>query len=294
LDFCSSVLFGERATQAAPEAVSILKTFDAVLSFLGGAEEPVTRRLEEICPGRIAAVDPRPMPAALRGGVHITRQWIQALNNSHRLIPAFDSITLDLGNRSHPGFTGNTALLRARLRLQRGPIALCHPGSGSLRKNCPLEALEKLVRQLSDHGWQPAWMIGPDEWERFGDGYAQRLLATAPVLYEPSVEIAADLVCAADLFIGNDAGMTHVSALADVPTLAIFGPTDPRVWRPLGRQVYVVSFPSKECPLIAWVDQCLTMMSGENNVPRGSSAGLGQRPSLGHEPKSGMPMVSKL
>jgi len=41
-------------------------------------------------------------------------------------------------------------------------------------------------------------------------------------------------------FIGNDAGVTHLAAALGVPTLAIFGPTEPARWAPLGRHVRVV------------------------------------------------------
>ena len=47
--------------------------------------------------------------------------------------------------------------------------------------------------------------------------------------------------------------MTHVAALAGVRTFAIFGPTDPRVWRPLGHDCHVVGFPTAD-GLDEWVD----------------------------------------
>jgi hypothetical protein len=40
--------------------------------------------------------------------------------------------------------------------------------------------------------------------------------------------------CAA--YIGNDTGITHLAAYLGCPTIALFGPTDPRVWGPLGRR----------------------------------------------------------
>jgi heptosyltransferase-3 len=36
-------------------------------------------------------------------------------------------------------------------------------------------------------------------------------------------------------FVGNDSGVSHLAAAAGAPGLAIFGPTDPARWRPLGR-----------------------------------------------------------
>jgi ADP-heptose:LPS heptosyltransferase len=36
------------------------------------------------------------------------------------------------------------------------------------------------------------------------------------------------------LFIGADTGPTHLAAELGLPTLALFGPTDPAMWAPLG------------------------------------------------------------
>ena len=63
----------------------------------------------------------------------------------------------------------------------------------------------------------------------------------APVVYEEDVGEAASLVAGADVYLGNDAGMTHVAAALGVTTLAVFGPTDPHVWRPLGPRVSVIA-----------------------------------------------------
>jgi len=42
------------------------------------------------------------------------------------------------------------------------------------------------------------------------------------------------------LFIGNDTGFTQLAAAAGAPTLALFGPSDDRIWRPWGEKVRVV------------------------------------------------------
>lgn len=40
------------------------------------------------------------------------------------------------------------------------------------------------------------------------------------------------LIGGAALFIGPDTGTTHLAAATGIPTIAIFGPTDPRKWAP--------------------------------------------------------------
>ena len=41
-------------------------------------------------------------------------------------------------------------------------------------------------------------------------------------------------------YVGNDSGITHLAAAVGIPVVALFGPTDPAVWAPSGRNVTVV------------------------------------------------------
>nr|MBA2253284.1 glycosyltransferase family 9 protein [Nitrospirales bacterium] len=51
----------------------------------------------------------------------------------------------------------------------------------------------------------------------------------------------------ADRFIGHDSGLTHLAACLQVPTVALFGPTDPIRWAPRGSHVRVVTGISCRC-----------------------------------------------
>jgi len=52
-------------------------------------------------------------------------------------------------------------------------------------------------------------------------------------------EIAA-LLGLAGAAVGNDSGPTHLAAAVGCPTVAIFGPTDPAVWAPVGAHVAAI------------------------------------------------------
>ena len=72
---------------------------------------------------------------------------------------------------------------------------------------------------------------------KFHPPFALRLYT--PVLF--SLPEAAAVLARAALYVGNDSGMTHLAALLGVPTVALFGATDPRVWSPRGRRVEIVA-----------------------------------------------------
>ncbi len=224
--------------------------FDRIISLLGGPLEAISRSISTLQGVDVLAVDPRPSEVTLHDGIHITRQWAAQLAEHGHPVPVEETAPIHLSESYRAGCTRRLA---QRLDGGDSRIVLCHPGSGGLDKCSPIEGLERLVRSLKATGWCVGWMIGPDEVERFGAVYLHGLRASAPVVYEESVDKAADLVCGARVYIGHDAGMTHVAALAGVRTLAVFGPTDPRVWRPLGRDSHVVGFPAAN-RLDEWVD----------------------------------------
>ncbi len=110
---------------------------------------------------------------------------------------------------------------------ERNSIVI-HPFSGGKRKNWPLESYGELGRRLNPKLVE--WIAGPEE-ELRG---AKR--------FEKLDELAAWLR-GAKLYIGNDSGITHLAAAMGIPTLAIFGPTNPTKWAPRGPNVRVLHAP---------------------------------------------------
>ena len=74
----------------------------------------------------------------------------------------------------------------------------------------------------------------------------QLLLADAPLAR------VAGVLSRCRLYIGNDSGLTHLAAAVGEPeVLALFGPTDPRVWAPLGPRVRTLTGPCPQAPCAA-------------------------------------------
>jgi ADP-heptose:LPS heptosyltransferase len=118
-----------------------------------------------------------------------------------------------------------------------------HPGSGGGAKCRPLESFSRLGARLAEAGLEPRFVVGPVEAERIGlerlrsaaDGLPLRLCRRIDDLLDETAEV--------ELWIGNDAGPSHLAAWSGIAVLAIFGPTDPAIWAPRGPAVEVVAPP---------------------------------------------------
>jgi lipopolysaccharide heptosyltransferase III len=110
--------------------------------------------------------------------------------------------------------------------VEREDYVVIHPFSGSARKNWPLERFRAIAAQL-ERVMPVKWCAGEEDPPLPG---AVRI----DDLYELACWLAK-----ARLYIGNDSGITHLAAAAGTPVLALFGPTDPEVWAPRGRNVRV-------------------------------------------------------
>lgn len=138
----------------------------------------------------------------------------------------------------------------ARLGLNeppKGGFITLHPGSGGKKKCWPADRFAKLAAETARSlGAEPLVFFGPadDETRCAFDAALPAGVRVHRAENLPLREVAA-LLSTARIFVGNDAGITHLAARC-CPTLALFGPTDPRVWRPLGLCVAVLCSPT-EC-----------------------------------------------
>ena len=131
----------------------------------------------------------------------------------------------------------------------RDPFVVFHVGSGSKEKNWPPESFASLVEAAEGAGYR----VFLPEGEADRESVRKVLSLTgekAEVVNLALTDLAA-LLAQASFFVGNDSGITHIAGQVGVHTVAVFGPTDPARWKPLGPRVRAVggrdgSFPSLE------------------------------------------------
>jgi ADP-heptose:LPS heptosyltransferase len=118
------------------------------------------------------------------------------------------------------------------------------PGSGAKEKNWPRDYFREIIE----------W------WQRSAGGKGRSLSGKVSVVLGPAEEAEypfwtqhaavarglslgqlAALLSLADVYLGNDSGVTHLAAAVGAKTIALFGPTDPAEWAPRGRDIEVIS-----------------------------------------------------
>jgi ADP-heptose:LPS heptosyltransferase len=166
---------------------------------------------------------------------------------AHKLIEAARLMRLEDEPPAPFLFTGDATERRAAaLTGGRGPILAVAPGAEWIGKAWPAERYAEVARRLL----APAGPMAGGRLMIVGE--AQDTHAAEPVRSAASRDATIDLVGKVDaltafaalkrarLFIGADTGLTQLAAAAGTPTLALFGPSDDRIWRPWGDEVRVV------------------------------------------------------
>jgi len=158
-----------------------------------------------------------------------------------------------------------------RLLARRQPVGerrevLLHPGSGSPRKCWPLERFAALSAKLCGDGHRVACLLGEAEVGRRAS-IREAMPAGVELLAGLDVVQLAERIASAAVFVGNDSGPTHLAAALLVPTVAVFGPTDPVVWAPQGEHVRVVGAPTRGTPQ-ATVEEVLAAVRSSGSTRR--------------------------
>ena len=136
------------------------------------------------------------------------------------------------------------------VRNAQGPIVI-HPGSGSREKCWPAQRFEELIGVLRDQGHTVTPLLGEverdrwpvEQWDHWVESLAARPIGDL-------VELHA-VLASARLFIGNDSGPAHLAAQMGLPTLALFGPTSPARWSPVGPAISVLAPPTPQA--MSWL-----------------------------------------
>lgn len=133
------------------------------------------------------------------------------------------------------------------------PFAI-HPGSLGENKCWPAASFAAVISQLVRLQQPVLLLAGPTDTEILKN--VQKHLSVPPksglltiLQNAPLLEVAQRLQ-QCKRFLGNDSGISHLAGMLGVPTLVLFGPSNPIWWRPLGPTVEVLQRdPIKRLPV---------------------------------------------
>jgi len=267
-DFSSSEWLGLFAEGVAfgPAAQATLARTQTAIVYLSGDTGTIEKALREARVKQMLIADPLPRGNGKEELLHAARRLLDPLapllgagyaEDALAILTVEDDVFLALDEAE---------TVRALERLGYDAVAdggfvALHPGSGGKAKCWPAERFARLAVKLALQGLTPLVFFGPAD-ENTRREFEEQIppgVSWECVNGRPLREVLALLTCAR-CYAGNDSGVTHLAARA-CPVVALFGPTEPRIWGPLGKRVRTMRAPGGSLERLR-VDEVVEAVSG--------------------------------
>lgn len=180
---------------------------------------------------------------------HTRHIWGKQDNNKHKVEQIADVIGITPPPQPRLWFDETTIAKAAALVPARGPVLAIGPAANWPAKTWPAENFIALIDKLTAEGSllpnaRVAVFAAPGE-----EKTAYQVLYSLPperridVIAKASPLVAAAALQRCNFYVGNDSGLMHCAAAVNVPTLGLFGPSWPQLYRPWGPRCAYVSTP---------------------------------------------------
>jgi ADP-heptose:LPS heptosyltransferase len=120
------------------------------------------------------------------------------------------------------------------------PFVVIHPGAGKQGNVWPPARFAEVASALRErHGAGVIAVRGPVDGSA-ADAFLRACRIRPAVVSSPGIGFLASLMKRASCTVCNDTGVMHVAGAAGARCVAVFGPTDPRRWKPVNETVVAV------------------------------------------------------
>lgn len=205
-------------------ALDMLAAYDVVVSWFGAGEPIYAAHLGRL--GRPVVIGrAAPSPESCR---HASWHLIETLASLGPVPDALPAVRL----RAHPAERAWVEAWLGGRGLRPGEAVALHPGAGGPAKAWP--GFPALARRLAAAGLPAVVVAGPADAAAVARLVEDAGVAGSVIARDLPLPRLVALFEAARAFVGNDSGLSHLAAAVGCPTLALFGPTDPAVWAPVG------------------------------------------------------------
>ena len=270
IEYGALASFFARDADLPADLAKYFASFDLILNYLYDPDEIFRNNLRRCEVKRLI-----PGPGRMDNSEHAARQLA-------RPIEEIGITVIDLAERVFPS-TDDRQFAREFLRDLPQPIVAIHPGSGSEKKNWPIEKWTQLLESLDASSTSKAATCRPTpklpliiisgegdekQIERLQDKFETALFAKNL----PLTQLAAILENA--IYIGHDSGISHLAAAAGAHCVLLFGPTDPKIWAPLNENARVLRAPDHDLQKLDVDAVRQTILSAIQDSQAGSPAPL--------------------
>jgi ADP-heptose:LPS heptosyltransferase len=245
--------------------------YEAVYSWLGSLHGDFSHALAAVTSGRARLFPFRPIDSRL----HMVDYYLSCLGELS------DADATPMVSPPQEELLWVSEFLR-RYAVGGQAILVWAPGSGSREKSWPLSFFGDVTDWWRrERGGAAIALLGPAEEDR---GISAATIAGFGAVPAGGLSLSqvAALLRRADVYLGNDSGVTHLAAAVGARTVALFGPSDPLQWAPRGAHVSIIGGRApcspcgaaimKECPRRVCLDTItprevifwLKRMTGEN------------------------------
>lgn len=220
--------FFARNSELASDLKDYFRKFDLIISYLYDPDKIFAANLRRSGVGQLIEG-----PAKIDDSQHATRQLVRPLNELGISAP-------DLTARIFPSASDRQFATEFLAGLPL-PVIAIHPGSGSERKNWPLENWLEFGNNLLARN---SLTVISGEADRTQAARLREEWKNRPVRFAENLPLPhLGAILGQTIFVGQDSGISHLAAAAGATCVLLFGPTDPEIWAPLNQNVSVIRAP---------------------------------------------------
>lgn len=117
------------------------------------------------------------------------------------------------------------------------PIIGIHIGAGKVGNRWPVRRFSQLTQEVYDRQEGHILLFWGSKEHDLAAEFCQDLSFVPTQVAPGSLRTLAATFSHCSILVSNDTGVMHVGAALGVPTVAVFGPTDPAEWKPIGDHV---------------------------------------------------------
>jgi ADP-heptose:LPS heptosyltransferase len=207
------------------EEISVLfSSIAEIFSWFGHAQGEIRANLARLAPGRVRSF------AFFTGqeDCHVTAYYLRCVGVEELRCPSFL-----LGEKERQWLDH---YWQRRNWRPSSRVLVLHPGSGGKRKRWEPEGFMRVCHWWRQHRrGKVLILLGPaeeeekEQWRQMGE--VENSLSLLQV---------AALLSRADVYLGNDSGVSHLAGAVGARGVVLFGPTHPYQWKPLGGSLLVI------------------------------------------------------